>query len=66
MNDTSATAAAVRLAALRRLDPVDRLRLALDLSDTLRRLAAARVAEGSAREEATDGRSSERATPTEA
>ena len=43
MRDTLAAAESVRVAAIRRSDPVDRLRRALELSDTVRSLALARL-----------------------
>jgi hypothetical protein len=43
MRDTLAHAEAVRVAAVRRSDPLTRLRQALELSDLVRRLALARL-----------------------
>ena len=43
MGDTSPDAESVRIAAVRRVTPIDRLRQALDLSDVMRRLAIARL-----------------------
>jgi hypothetical protein len=43
MPDTTLAAEAVRLAALRRMDPAERLRQAFDLSEWARALALARL-----------------------
>ena len=43
MRDTSPLADQVRLAAIRRLDPVERLRQAFELSEAMRELALTRL-----------------------
>lgn len=45
MQDTTAAAEQVRLAAIRSLDPVERLRQALELSESARALALSRLSE---------------------
>ena len=45
MNDTSPEAEQIRLAAIRRMDPVDRMRQALAWSESMRALAVARLRE---------------------
>ena len=43
MGDTTATAEHVRIAAIRRMDPVDRMRQAIALSEWTRELALTRL-----------------------
>jgi hypothetical protein len=43
MNDTSAAAERVRLAAIRGVEPVERLRRAFELSESVRALALSRL-----------------------